>query len=705
MNMNLENKSDQGEPSPLILRLCLTIIALVIGFTVAANAMSKDEVSRRILDFYAKVPGERLYIQTDRTCYMLGDTIWLRTHLVDAATGKPVCRSRYVYVELYERQHDSLVERMVIKCDSDDVFASAMVLPHDAAKGVYTLTAYTQWMRNFSPKHFAYRHIGIGVMIDSSSYINPVTSETATESDIKVAQRKGQLLIQLQKAQGVDSLFCVVCGSGNLLVTDYEAGRVLRIDEHGLKPGLVNIAMVNGFDGSVIDERQYNLKVSASPIVTINGNMTVGKREPITLTISATDADGRPLRGTLSLSVTDAEQISADRHIPVIGDYLSSSAFDQNICMVSNMLHGVYPPIDYNIETSQSITGSIRNTHGGKVRKSHLNVVNWSTGCRHEFELGDSSRFALTVDNPEGSVFTIEATRKHGSYKLLELLIDSLTFPAVQLPHPQKSLVPAPPALQSNYQQLHAMAGRDWESSGVELQEFVKTGTKRTRRADIRNFAGKEPPRGYKSGDPAIERATTLKSLLLPLGIKMRMNDNTGEEIIDNLYCKVYVENVVCNDEDLENLMAMPTTDIEAVEYFPPDPANSLFRVDFTHRLQLQGVLFIYFKEGLQITKGPRTVWPNTAVVRQLGYRCPATFYSPQYTTAEAKASARPDRRATLYWNPRVTLDANGQAKVTFYSSDTSRQYDIVIEGVASDGPVISEEKIRDSWISGDGSK
>ena len=70
--MNLENKSDQGEP--LILRLCLTIIALVIGFTVAANAMSKDEVSRRILDFYAKVPGERLYIQTDRTCYMLGDT-------------------------------------------------------------------------------------------------------------------------------------------------------------------------------------------------------------------------------------------------------------------------------------------------------------------------------------------------------------------------------------------------------------------------------------------------------------------------------------------------------------------------------------------------------------------------------------------------------------------------------------------------------
>lgn len=80
------------------MRLCLTIIALVIGFTVAANAMSKEEVARRILDFYAKVPGERLYIQTDSTCYMPGDTIWLRTHLVDAATGKPVCRSRYVYV-------------------------------------------------------------------------------------------------------------------------------------------------------------------------------------------------------------------------------------------------------------------------------------------------------------------------------------------------------------------------------------------------------------------------------------------------------------------------------------------------------------------------------------------------------------------------------------------------------------------------------
>ena len=59
----------------------------------------------------------------------------------------------------------------------------------------------------------------------------------------------------------------------------------------------------------------------------------------------------------------------------------------------------------------------------------------------------------------------------------------------------------------------------------------------------------------------------------------------------------------------------------------------------------------------------------------------PAGFYSPKYDTPESKRSKAKDNRITLYWNPAVKLDENGEATISFYTSDSDSQYRIEVEG------------------------
>ena len=104
---------------------------------------------------------ERICIQTDKPYYVPGDTVWLRAHLMEADTNIPFSRSRFVYVELYNQQSDTLMQRMMIRGDKDGVFANRILLPKSLKGGVYTLVAYTQWMRNFPAEQFCYQPLTV----------------------------------------------------------------------------------------------------------------------------------------------------------------------------------------------------------------------------------------------------------------------------------------------------------------------------------------------------------------------------------------------------------------------------------------------------------------------------------------------------------------------------------------------------------------
>ena len=138
-------------------RFVIFIILAVNGLA----ALSQDRISSQVLDYYGKVPQEKIYVHTDKSTYIPGDTIWFRAHMVDAATNMPVSRSKFLYIELVGTQGDKPVDIAMIKADADGVFANMIALPIDLQPGKYTIAAFTQWMRNFGQDKFCYKQIDI----------------------------------------------------------------------------------------------------------------------------------------------------------------------------------------------------------------------------------------------------------------------------------------------------------------------------------------------------------------------------------------------------------------------------------------------------------------------------------------------------------------------------------------------------------------
>ena len=71
------------------------------------------------------------------------------------------------------------------------------------------------------------------------------------------------------------------------------------------------------------------------------------------------------------------------------------------------------------------------------------------------------------------------------------------------------------------------------------------------------------------------------------------------------------------------------------------------------------------------------------------GYTTGTEFYAPEYPDGPIKGDV--DYRRTLYWNPALTTDANGQADVLFYNNGYSKQFHISAEGITPQGVLLKK--------------
>lgn len=69
-------------------------------------------------------------------------------------------------------------------------------------------------------------------------------------------------------------------------------------------------------------------------------------------------------------------------------------------------------------------------------------------------------------------------------------------------------------------------------------------------------------------------------------------------------------------------------------------------------------------------------------------YHRARVFYAPKYEKKQHSAVERSDFRSTLYWNPSITTDQNGQASVRFHTSDAITNFRATLEGIGTQGRV-----------------
>ena len=131
-------------------------------------------------------------------------------------------------------------------------------------------------------------------------------------------------------------------------------------------------------------------------------------------------------------------------------------------------------------------------------------------------------------------------------------------------------------------------------------------------------------------------------------------------------------------DEPSLNSITIP--EIEGIEIFLRDDLGTVRNI-----YQNDGVVSIITKKE---KKQPRmtaaqieAMLPKSNVVElhPLGYVKQRAFYTPKYATPESKNTN--DYRTTVYWNPEIRVEKNGEIDLEFYNADGTGKYKVVVEG------------------------
>lgn len=175
-----------------------------------------QKVALKLMTLVRKYPQEKVYLQTDKDHYEVGENVWFRAFLTSAYTHVPSDLSRFVYVELRDRQ-DSLHCRLKIPF-RDSVFAGFVPLSEKLAQGDYFLRAYSYWMQN-AGDDFVFRK-KIKVVNPQSSRVQAAVTWEKTGKDYVAVVR-----LHNSRDESYDKVF-----------VDYvqgEKSRVARTDDRG----------------------------------------------------------------------------------------------------------------------------------------------------------------------------------------------------------------------------------------------------------------------------------------------------------------------------------------------------------------------------------------------------------------------------------------------------------------------------------------
>jgi hypothetical protein len=153
------------------------------------------------------------------------------------------------------------------------------------------------------------------------------------------------------------------------------------------------------------------------------------------------------------------------------------------------------------------------------------------------------------------------------------------------------------------------------------------------------------------------------------------VNSNPGE-IKQSIGPQLFIDGVKC---DMDDLKFLNSDDVESISVFM-DASTSIFG-----SLCSDGVIAITLKRGKE--REAQTPMSLTTVT-PLGYQKPAEFYVPKYNVDSVRLSEKADLRTTIYWNPELETDDNGNVHVSFYTADKSNNYSVVMEGISTNGEI-----------------
>ena len=120
---------------------------------------------------------EKLFVHTDQTVYLTGETLWFRIYYVDGTFHQPLDLSKVAYVEVLDGAGKAVLQTKVALTTAGG--NGTFFLPSSVNSGTYRLRAYTSWMKNAGADYFfekkltlinSFRRLGLPQLREPADY-------------------------------------------------------------------------------------------------------------------------------------------------------------------------------------------------------------------------------------------------------------------------------------------------------------------------------------------------------------------------------------------------------------------------------------------------------------------------------------------------------------------------------------------------------
>lgn len=467
----------------------------------------------------------------------------------------------------------------------------------------------------------------------------------------------------------------------------------IPLGKNTLPAGLSEIK-VSDIQGNTISRRFiYN------ELPSINCRIDAGKteykpREKVRIVISASDNSGKPVSANLAVSVVKSFLAGRKNTGNIAGLPGPAAIYCGNEIRSINDRLIFYSPGDIfttdGMRTGSGdylpepechiISGKIYNTASGESLKNEnivLSMVGKTSVCR--FTRSDSDgRFSFKVCEKGELEVVIDALNRDVADYYIET---DNPFPDVFTKFRTEPLYIDTGQLGDINKAIIAMQIHDlYEPDFIPPVTKVKVGVDR-------NFYGKPDIQLQLSSYIELTSVKEIFKELVPGVITYSDNDKSRMSIYQYPDRTAYSDPFVLLD-------GVPVHDHDAVLKLNPGELEQIrvvYSRYFIRDMVFEGIVDFTTRQGKLNSAGI-----TTPAFRQeyQSLQPEQKFRSPLYSTAGQKESRIPDFRNTLYWDPEVKTNSQGEAYIEFYTSDETGSFKIIVEGFTSEGLKGSAESV-----------
>ena len=111
-------------------------------------------------DLYGKTAlQEKIYLHTDRSFYLVGETMWFKAYYLNGSTHRFLDMSKVAYMEVLDKENNAIIQtKFSLLAGKGN---GSLLIPATIGSGTYKVRCYTNWMKNFSADYYFETNVSI----------------------------------------------------------------------------------------------------------------------------------------------------------------------------------------------------------------------------------------------------------------------------------------------------------------------------------------------------------------------------------------------------------------------------------------------------------------------------------------------------------------------------------------------------------------